>query len=287
MWLPNLGGDTPYRPRRAQVRDGWLSYTVAGRGRPVILIHGLGGSTRWWQNTMAPLARHFRVYSIDLVGFGDSQSGQPFVLAEAAEILAEWMDQVGIDCAFVIGHSMGGYIAAELAADYPAKVERLVLVDAAAPMTRLSLVRHLFGLAQEVTHTPPTLLSMVATDFLRAGPQTIWKAAWELRDNDIQPKLAAIQAPTLVVWGEHDKLTPLDIGHTLAEIVPNAKLLIIKKCGHTPMWECPDIFNQVVLDFLSPDTLLAPRRALTARQMRPAPPLKGALTRLAQLIQSE
>src|SRR5262245_44334445 len=118
--------------RRAQVGPAVIHYQVAGAGEPLVLVHGLSGSSRWWGRNIGALARHFQVYMIDLIGFGASRNRHPFVLAEAAGHLIRWMDQLGIARASFVGHSMGGFISAELAADAPARVERLVLVDAAA-----------------------------------------------------------------------------------------------------------------------------------------------------------
>ena len=102
-----------------------------GTGPPLILLHGLAGSARWWARNIPALSRSFRVIAIDLPGFGASPRGHRLELDGVVDQLVGTMDALGIDRASVIGHSMGGLIAGGLAADRPERVERLVLVDAA------------------------------------------------------------------------------------------------------------------------------------------------------------
>ncbi len=185
--------------RCIEIGDVPIAYEVAGSGEPLVLVHGLSGSTRWWAKNVEALGWRFRVHSIDLVGFGESRGGHPFVLREAAGYLATWMDQVGIERADVVGHSMGGFIAAELAADFPDRCERLVLVDAAALPFGYGYLRHLVGLLRALWYTPISFLPVLATDACRAGPLAVLKAARRLLTSDIRPKLARIDAPTLLV----------------------------------------------------------------------------------------
>ena len=94
--------------RRVRLGGAWLAYEVAGAGPPVVLVHGLSGSTRWWARTIGSLAERLRVHAVDLVGFGRSRGRQRFVLGEAASCLVGWMDLLAIDRASFVGHSMGG-----------------------------------------------------------------------------------------------------------------------------------------------------------------------------------
>src|ERR1044071_6257325 len=114
--------------RLAKVGPLTVHYEVAGQGPAVVLIHGLSGSGRWWAYNVPALAQHYRVYNVDLVGFGRSR-GQSLVLQEAAGWLIEWLQVAEITRAHLVGHSMGGYIATGVAAMAPQMVQRLVLVD--------------------------------------------------------------------------------------------------------------------------------------------------------------
>lgn len=231
-----------------------IVYEEAGSGEPLVLIHGLSGSTRWWAKNIEALGRCFHVYSIDLVGFGESRGTHPFVLSEAAGRLAAWMDQLGIERANIVGHSMGGFIAAELAADFPDRIARLVLVDAAVLPFGYGYLRHLTGLLRALGYTPLSFLPVLATDAWRAGPMAVLKAARELLTADIRPKLSLIDAPTLLVWGEYDTVVPVEIGRQLLQHLRHADLMVIPAAGHNPMWGRAEIFNRAVLEFLKADS---------------------------------
>jgi pimeloyl-ACP methyl ester carboxylesterase len=236
--------------RRAQVGSVEIFYQVFGRGEPLVLLHGLSGSGRWWSRNIDALARHFRVYVVDLVGFGASGNGQRFVLREAAGSIAQWMVQIGIRRAAVVGHSMGGHIAADLAAEFPERVERLVLVDPAVLPLDPNYTQHTIGMLREARQMQLDFLPILLSDALRAGPRTIWQAANELLQTDLRPKLARISAPTLVIWGENDALLPLAFGKQLRRYLRYEELVVIKGAGHNPMWDRPRAFNQIITEFL-------------------------------------
>src|SRR4051794_39932286 len=144
--------------RRAEIRSATIAYEVAGAGPPVVLVHGLSGSTRWWRRNIGALTPHQRVYVVDLIGFGASRARHPFALSEAASFLARWLDHLGLERVSVVGHSMGGLIAAELAADAPDRVDRLVLVDPAALPFETGLVAHAISLVHELRYISPSFL---------------------------------------------------------------------------------------------------------------------------------
>ena len=227
-----------------------ISYQAAGQGPSLVLMHGLAGSGRWWVRNVGPLSRHFRVYTIDLIGFGQSRGRHPFVLEEAGDLLAGWMARLGIARAAVVGHSMGGLIAIDLAADFPGRVDRLVLVSAAALSPGRIHGRHALDLLRAVPCLPLGFYPILVADAWRAGPRTILKAARELLGTDVRPKLARIATPTLVVWGRNDTLVPLSVGEQLCAAVAGAKLVVLDRAGHVPMWDQAEAFNRSVMDFL-------------------------------------
>jgi pimeloyl-ACP methyl ester carboxylesterase len=240
---------TPVERAYVEVGSGTIYAEISGAGRPLILIHGLGGSSRCWARNVPTLARSCRVHVIDLLGFGRSR-GQRFVLCEAAGLLVRWMDQLGLGRACVVGHSMGGFIAACLAAHFPERVERLGLVAAAAlPVERLS-PHHAWCILRRLPHLPLMLLPVLGTDALRAGPVTLFKALRELLSTDIRLDLAGIGAPTLIIWGEYDATLPLAVGRQLHRHLPQAAFLVLPGAGHFPMWDRPTAFNEAVMQFL-------------------------------------
>ncbi|HET7038029.1 MAG TPA: alpha/beta fold hydrolase [Thermomicrobiaceae bacterium] len=227
-----------------------LSYRVAGSGPALVLIHGLAGSSRWWARNVGPLAERFTVYAVDLLGFGASR-GQRFVLADAAGLLARWLDGLGIYGAGLVGHSLGGLIALDLAAEYPELIARLVLVDAAifAPGSRP--LRYAVNLLRQARYTPLDFTPVVARDALRAGPRAILSAGTALLRGDPRRNLPRLRQPALLIWGERDVVVPVSLGEELAALLPGARLVVLPGAGHNPMWDRPEAFDALVIDFLA------------------------------------
>jgi pimeloyl-ACP methyl ester carboxylesterase len=243
---------------RGQVVAGRLVVQVdVGCGPPLVLVHGLSASSRWWRRNIPDLARHFHVYAVDLPGFGTNRA-RPlnrrearFTLHDASRCLVDWMDETGIERASIIGHSMGGYIAVDLAAEYPEHVDRIVLVDAALLPAGATVRRSTTALFRSLARIRPDFIPVLAVDAVRAGPLTALRASQQLHARDLRPKLASIHAPTLVVWGDNDLVVPVDVAEEIAAAVPGARLSVIEHAGHSPMWDRADDFNRLVLAFLS------------------------------------
>lgn len=255
-WI--IRGGLPPTGRYVQVGDSSIYYETSGSGEPLLLIHGLSGSGRWWARNVAALGKSHRLYIVDLAGFGRSRSARPLPLTDTADFLTRCMDELGIERASIIGHSMGGAIAASLAADHHDRVDRLVLVNAAAlPSRRRDLVLR-FGSGQIIASLSPSFWPLLVTDGLRARPSSLLSAARDLLGADIRAKLDGITAPTLVVWGSNDRLLPLALGHQLTQAIPDARLRVIDGAGHNPMWDRSDQFNHATLDFLAGSPVAAP-----------------------------
>jgi pimeloyl-ACP methyl ester carboxylesterase len=239
---------------RVQVGDLTLAYSTRGTGPPLILIHGLLGSRRWWARNVEALGRCRCVYAVDLAGFGSNLTWRPFVLDRAIQSLVDFMDALGIDQASVIGHSMGGLVALGMADRLQARIDRLVLVDAAVLAFDSSLPRRISGLVHAIRWMPIDFLPLLAVDAVRAGPVSFASAAYELFSADRRAELGRIDQPALIVWGEHDTIVPLEIAIALSRALRNARLAIVEGAGHSPMWEQPARFNQLVTEFLHDST---------------------------------
>ena len=222
-------------------------------GPPLVLLHGLAGSGAWWKRNMPALSSAFRVMAIDLPGFGSSHPDARLILDEAPAQVAALLGDLGVERAHVIGHSMGGLVAGALAADYPERVDRLVLVDAGFLSLDPILRHRITGPLRTLPWTSPTILPILLRDAVRAGPVRMARVTAELLRKDWRHKLPAITAPTLVVWGEHDRVCNLHIGERIAATVPGARLVVIPGAGHNPMWEKQAAFDREVLHFLGAD----------------------------------
>ena len=247
-------GETEIRPLRHEVRvGGWpISYEAAGKGEPVVLVHGLSGSTRWWSRNVSAIAERYRIYLVDLPGFGTMRSLRRwFVLAETATWLSEWMEAAGLERAHLVGHSMGGYISIRLAARRPELVRRLVLVAPAGVPAERSMLGHLVPLLLAAHYATPAFMPVLVRDAMRMGPTTLWRAARDLLTEDVREDLRNIEASTLLVWGENDPLIPPAVGDLLREEIPNSRLLLLQRAGHVPMFDQPKEFDAALLAFLA------------------------------------
>jgi pimeloyl-ACP methyl ester carboxylesterase len=239
-------------PRRCEVDGVPMAWEEGGAGPALLLIHGLSASSRWWARNVPGLTERFHIFAIDLIGFGASRGRprRPFVLAEAAELVAVWMAQVGIERADVVGHSMGGYVALDLVLAHPELIDHLVLVDAAILPPGTPLWRSAAGLARSTPTMPLPFLPTLARDALRAGPATILRASRQIHMADLRPQLARVRVPTLVVWGERDTVVPPEVGADIAAALPHSALRTIPGAGHNAMWDKPEDFNALITDFL-------------------------------------
>ena len=229
-----------------------VRYEIAGRGEPVVLVHGLSGSTRWWSRNIPALAERYSVYLLDLPGFGAMRRLRSrFVLAEAASWLSAWMEAVGLESAHLVGHSMGGYVCVRLAARGPEVVRRLVLVAPAGVPAGRSMFGYLGPLLSAVRYATPTFLPVLVYDALRMGPVTLWRAARDLLAEDVRADLQRIEAQTLLIWGENDTLVPPALGGVLREEIPDSRLLVLNGAAHVPMFDRPVEFNAALLAFLA------------------------------------
>ena len=249
-----------------------IRYVEAGSGPVVVLLHGLGGnSTNWAFNTPA-LAQKFRVVVPDQVGFG--QSDKPLInyrVGTYVDFLDKFLAELKVERATLVGNSMGGWVAAAYALKYPARVDRLVLVDAAgfAPPKEFDL-HALAGLNPSTREEMKRLASLVffnpmfksdaAVDLLLAQRMsagdgyTIQRLVESIHRGDdmLDGKLGGLKQPVLLVWGREDGLTPLAReGEKFRRELPSAQMLVFDQCGHVPQVEKAAEFNAAVLKFLS------------------------------------
>jgi pimeloyl-ACP methyl ester carboxylesterase len=250
----------------------------------VILLHGLGGDMSQWAATVPALAGKYHVYVPDQVGFGKSDKPiTNYRVAMLVEFLDVFCRKLGVQKATLVGNSLGGWTAAAFAVAHPEKLDKLVLVDAAGytpkrwggpEMTREVLA----GLNPSTTEDFKRLLGLVLYNKAILNDQFIETAlANKLKRGDgytinsfiesilrgedfLDGKVKTVKAPTLVIWGKEDGLTPLGIGKAFVEDIPGAQLVVIDNCGHVPQMEKAAEFNSALLKFLgAAQTAQSPR----------------------------
>ena len=241
-------GDFTREAEHAATRS--LAYEVAGDGPPLIFLHGLSGSGLWWSRNVPAFAHSFRTYTVDLPGFGESRRVRWSRLDDTADRIADWLTDEGLPPAHIAGHSLGGAVAARLAARHPDRIDRLILVDAAIHRRGTRATARRVRGTRAIRRTAPGFAPLVVRDLFRSHPQSFIRATVDALQTDWE-SLTRINAPTLVVWGARDAITPLALGHEIATVVSGARLVTLAEAGHNPMWECADAFNAEVLLFLA------------------------------------
>lgn len=233
-----------------------LHYQVAGPvdAPPLVLLHGIGGNVNWWQMNMPAFSPYFRTYALDLPGFGFSwRLRKNFSIDEGAAFLRDWLDFLGLEKVNLLGHSMGGHIAARFAAAQPRRIQRLVL---AAPSglwvstaQRLRWVlRDMPRVSVPLNQTLSIATGTMKTDLLALGISL--KAI--LGDRGAAASLAALTVPTLLLWGGSDGVLPPVLGERALSMVKKApaRLEYIEGGTHNMMYDQAAQFNRRTLDFL-------------------------------------
>jgi pimeloyl-ACP methyl ester carboxylesterase len=263
----------------------------AGRAdarQPLVFVHGLSGSWPNWLEQLPVFAAERRVVTLDLPGFGHSPMPREQIsISGYARLLDRLLGELGIDAAVLVGNSMGGFIAAELAIAFPQRVERLVLVSAAGISTtaqaqpgtvrvvpalrRLERVLAMSGawvasksdtvarrarlreaLLNVVVRHPGRLAPALAAEQLRgAGKPGFLQGLQAVLDYDIRERLPEIACPTLIVWGAGDRLITVKDADVFAELIPNSRKVVFADTGHMAMLERPAEFNALLADFLA------------------------------------
>lgn len=247
--------EIPPTRRRIAVGHYTIHWLEAGEADDVlVLLHGLSGSGRWWARNVPGLARRHRVMIPDLVGYGRSPlAGRVPSLPQMADLLAAWLEVLGLAAVDVAGHSMGGQVAIHFSAHHPERVRRLVLVDAAGiprPVTPRHVARFAMEIAPLWRWGDPSFLPTIVGDAWTAGPRTLFRSIAHIVRDDVRPLLGSIRAPTLVVWGEGDTWVPLAHALKLRRAIPDASLVVLRGAAHMPMVDRPEAFNRLVLRFL-------------------------------------
>jgi pimeloyl-ACP methyl ester carboxylesterase len=243
----------------------------AGEGPPLLLLHGLGVTHETWAPTIAALAPRWRVLAPDLPGHGrSSKPDAPYTMDFFAGVLRSLGRALGVEQAVVIGNSMGGRIALELAISYPRFVRALVL---AAPAADFAPVGRALAALMDVVVRPGVLRvalpRAMALGFYDAAavPALPRLAAVRAREDfphharavrrslagvlaAESPDLARVTQPVQLVWGEQDRLVPALFARTLRRRLPHARLAVLPRCGHFPMLERPAEFHRLTTEFL-------------------------------------
>lgn len=240
---------------------------------PVVLVHGLGGSTMLWQPNITALATGRRVIAVDLPGHGLSDKPPAaYSVTFFTEALGSFLDALGLERVALVGHSLGGHICLQLALEQPERVARLVLVDAGGLGREIDtgfLQPMLAGLSREATQTllqglfhDPAFVTrpMVDATFEVLSQPGAWEAlvaaagaasAGDAQTETLTDRLGELALPVFLVWGAQDTVIPVAHGRTAQAAIPGAELWVADEAGHCPQLEAAEAFNSRLTTFLA------------------------------------
>ena len=268
--------------RQIDVVGANTNYVEMGEGPPLLLVHGLGGCWQNWLENIPYFSRTHRVAALDLPGFGSSPM-PPWEISIPAygRFVRDFCERIGVGRCSLVGNSMGGFIATEVAITEPERVDDLTLISAAGITWARARREPAAVIARMGRAATPVLLkfhmSGIKRRRLRKGyfqgvffdpdgirRELLWEnivpalnspgyydAMVTLWGYDIRHRLEEIEVPTLIVWGRNDRVVPIPAALSYRErIGDNAELVIFDHCGHVPQMERPTRFNRVLGDFL-------------------------------------
>jgi pimeloyl-ACP methyl ester carboxylesterase len=269
---------------RASVDRAEINYVDIGSGDhdPVVFVHGLGGQWQNWLENIPRVAQDRRVIALDLPGFGLSPMPRDEITisryGRSVDALCEHLRLGRVD---LVGNSMGGYISAEVAIQFPQRVDRLTLVSAAGitsadlahrpilTLGRIATAIATWGAARHrqiasraksrhmalafVARYPSLLKADFAYEgfFKGTGKPGFDDALRASLDYDFRDRLPEIRQPTLIVWGEKDSIIPVRDAHEFERLIPDSRKVVMKETGHIAMAERPGTFNDLLMDFLA------------------------------------
>ena len=238
----------------------------AGSGPPLLYLHG-GEGFGTYDPTTSPLADRYTVYAPSHPGFfGTARPDWLYSITDLAHFTKDMAAELGLDGYILVGHSIGGWIAAEMAAMDDHNIKGLVLIDSAGIRPENGEITEIFMVSGETRlklafHDPSQVPdyeyfsaerspeeAVVAHGNMEMLSRLCWRPY--LHNPSLPHYLGGVKIPTLVVWGKQDAIIPVECGEMYAKLLPNATLKSIDNCGHGPQLEKPQEFNEAVLAFL-------------------------------------
>lgn len=252
--------------------QGVVHYETVGRGKPVILLHGWLGSWGCWLGTMEHLSSRYRTYALDFWGFGESDKRrESYNVADFVLLVDQFMDRLGISSAPVIGHSMGGTVALNLALERTHRVEKVAVVGSPIEGKSLNLFLKLAGtpwIAFLVWNSPGLLrlgiklfapwiaanwsdwYQLLMRDLSKMTLESFLWSINSLHHTNLQPQLGRLHMPILGVYGRGDKIVDPRQSELLRGL-STARVEMLSASRHFPMLDEPDKFHSIVMSYLA------------------------------------
>lgn len=251
--------------------QGIVHYEVYGRGRPVILLHGWLGSWGLWQETMSQLGKNYRTYALDFWGFGESGTkNESFHVQDFVSMVNQFMEQLGIVRAPLVGHSMGGTVSLSTAYHYPDRVEKVIVIGSPIEGSSLSWLLKLFTkrsiawlvytnmwafrigiriLARWFSRDP-RWPDMMDRDLSRISLESFLLSIASLHRTDLRPFLSQIKIPVMGMYGDKDIVVDSMQWQPLLAGIPHACIERFHNAGHFIMLDEPERFTRTLESFI-------------------------------------
>ncbi len=278
---------SPVELRHIEIHGHRVGYRSAGSGPVIVLIHGMAGSSATWRFVMPALAEHFTVVAPDLVGHGASEKPRgDYSLGAFASGVRDLLLALGHERATLVGQSLGGGVAMQFAYQFPERCERLVLVSSGGLGDEVNILLRLLALPgaelvlavgcnRWIHGAGARAAGWLANVGLHTGPHLteMWDSYGSLADAETRKAFAhtlrsvvdvagqrvsasdrlylAAEVPTLIIWGDHDNMIPVEQGRATHEAIPGSRLEIFDGAGHFPHCEQPDRFSKVLTEFMN------------------------------------
>jgi pimeloyl-ACP methyl ester carboxylesterase len=274
--------------RWVEVDGRQVNVCVMGEGPPLLLVHGHSGCWQNWLENIPHFAERYRVIAPDLPGFGASEMpAERISIENYGRFLGQLSDLLDVEDAPIVGNSMGGFVGAEVCIKYPERASALVLISAAGlstkyiglssefyrrksvrafaratnayatiPEARVATMvrRHRLRRAvlQAVVRYPERLPAPLCAELMRgSGRPAAPYATDAIMDYDFSDRVGEIACPTLIVWGEDDRIVPVEAADAYERAIPRSRKIVLPETGHVPMLERPSAFNSLLDEFLT------------------------------------
>jgi len=247
-----------------------INYKQKGKGIPILILHGWGGSSDSWKNVIESIGGNkFNVICPDLPGFGKSDDPkEPWSLNDYISFVFKFKKQLNLDDFILIGHSFGGGLSVKITGMHNNKIKKLILCDSAIirAKKRLSIRQKLAKRSariakpflssktykEKIYPKLQPLIYKIAGNYDYFSANDVMKKTFKnVLVEDLRAYASHVKRPTLIVWGELDKITPLEDAYTLKNIIENSELKIIKNIEHAPHIKAPEELSNIIIDFIN------------------------------------
>ncbi|MBD0334066.1 MAG: alpha/beta hydrolase [Cyanobacteria bacterium Co-bin13] len=252
-----MSPSAPQLQQRRVIIDGLSIFTRLGgqqfHAPAIVLVHGMGVSSRYMVPLAEVLAGQYPVFAPDLPGYGSSDEPGPVLgVLELADFLDRWMDAMGLEQAIFLGNSFGCQIIAEFALRHPLRIDKAILLGPTTDRHARTFPKQLWRFIRDAPNERLSLGWVLLREYLRSGPRRLIRNIQMTLADSLEKKLPGVQVPTLIIRGERDPLVSQLWVEELVGLLPQGQLVVLPGAGHVPNYSHPAALMQAIEPFLRP-----------------------------------